>query len=236
MILECSECHTRYLVPDSAIGPEGRTVRCANCRHSWFQAPATTPPAPPTETATPVEDSYPGTASAAETPPGETAGVEAPEADYGAFDYQPPFRPRRNPARRWTMLAIAAGVAMLAVAGLIVYSDMPSVLAKIGLNLAPAETPLTIAKRPIERRDLPDGTEMFAVSGQVLNPTNTSQPVPDVRADLRDAQGRLVYSWTIRPEKMTLPPHGSVDFNSAKINVPVNSKTLWLSFSGGNEG
>jgi predicted Zn finger-like uncharacterized protein len=227
MILECPECRTRYLVPDSAIGPDGRTVRCANCKHSWFQAP-------PVLDLVARAEAQPTAAPAPPPPPQPERYVPPPTdsgEDYDAFAHRPPFRPRRNPAKRWTIAAIAAGVAMVAVAGAIVSFGPGGIGSLVGLSMAQDATPLTLIDNPIERRSLDNGSEMFAISGKVVNPTNERQRVPDIRAELKDAQDRIVYSWTIRPEATTLAPKSSVEFNSAKLDVPVNSKHLVLSFA-----
>ena len=39
MILKCPECTTRFLVNEALLGPHGRKVKCASCKHVWFQEP-----------------------------------------------------------------------------------------------------------------------------------------------------------------------------------------------------
>ena len=234
MILECPECSTRYLVPDSAIGADGRTVRCATCKHSWFQPPA--PIELPAEAILAEPEEVDGEAEApprvVPPPPAPPPPVVEPVQDYDAFAHRPPFRPTRNLARRRTVAAVIAGLLMLAGVAAIVWLGAPGLAARIGLPIGPAESPLRIKDNPIERRELENGSELFAVSGRVTNPSSARQRVPDIRAELRDAQGRLVYGWTITPERRVLPPGGSIEFNSAKLDVPSNSKRLELSFAG----
>lgn len=40
MLISCPNCATNFSVPDKALQPSGRTLKCAKCGHKWFQPAA----------------------------------------------------------------------------------------------------------------------------------------------------------------------------------------------------
>ena len=280
MIITCPACSTRYVVPDEAIGVEGRTVRCAKCKHNWYQdgpeleeheataaapepepepepapEPEPTPeaePEPEPETAPQPSVSHWRTAdhsleedgSSEDVSDAEEAAPDAPpayeepepepepepvasyadtsEAEHSQFDYEPPFRARRNPLKMWT----AAGVvfALLAFATIIGvnYWGLP--------DWVPVERPTFAVEEPDlvldfpgdqqDRRTLPNGTEYFGASGTITNIGRSTQDVPSILIILRDEQDRIVYKWEVVPPQPTLAPGETLTIKEAVTDVP----------------
>ena len=80
MLISCPSCATNFSVPDKALLPSGRTLKCAKCGHKWFQSP----PEPRSDFGL-DESSFP--------PPPRSAPAPEP-----TFAREPDFEPVRRPA------------------------------------------------------------------------------------------------------------------------------------------
>jgi len=295
MIIACPACNTRYVVPDSAIGVEGRTVRCAKCKHSWFQdgpeiavpeeqaaaAPLPTPPPPPppppapaatdtgeqveeapaemasdaapakpsvnhwraseTEAPTPEPSPEPSREPAAEEPAAppsfETPIEREPEpepepvfysddADVSQFDYEPPFRGRRNPLKLWTAAAAVFALLALGTVAGVSYWGLPDWVPVSRPTFGADEPSLKLEFPPDQqdRRTLPNGTEYFGASGTVTNVGRSTASVPPILIVMRDERERIVYNWEITPPQTTLAPGETVTVKEAVTDVPRSAK------------
>jgi predicted Zn finger-like uncharacterized protein len=250
MNIVCPACSTRYAIADSAIGVDGRVVRCAKCRHSWFQegpekTDATLPPAmpapPESETSPPPADTP---APPRETPPasGEAAAPSVypnlTQTDHfeetpSSFAHEPPFRPRRHPATVWVMSAIVlALLAVAAVAAMATYGVpdwLPLPLDSFGLRDSFARpAPDLVLDFPASRqqpRPLPNGSRFFNVSGSVRNAGNVRRAVPTLLIVLRDARRTIVYVLETAPPKPVLAPGESETIDQAIIDPPSSART-----------
>ena len=127
------------------------------------------------------------------------------------------------------MAAIAAAVLMLAATAAVSWLGLP----RIGTGFAIGEaggSALRIEDQRAERRPMASGNELLTVTGRIVNPTGERQGVPSIRAELRDAQKRVVYRWSISAPVAELQPRQSATFNSAEVDVPRGAQSIHLDF------
>jgi predicted Zn finger-like uncharacterized protein len=322
MILTCPSCGTRYVVKDGAIPAGGRTVRCAQCRHSWHQGPeeasagegaepiqhipeqghseaaadpardhplgggggtarmsqlgdhahpdlgsstedsdaqplpgpgrrplaseltsgadATEPQrSPPPLAGTEVEpdrDTMPAEAADAPEPyPEEAVPVEEPApversshplraSRSETEDLYSPFAARDEeddaPRSRWPLVALLTLLAIAAIATAFWFLAPVELKSRMGLAQASDQSPLLLQVKQHSRQQLASGNQMLEVSGLVINPTDETQTVPPLQAQLRSLNQEVVHRWTIPPPAPRLAPGGSASFNSAELNIP----------------
>lgn len=218
MRLLCPNCSATYDVADGAIGPAGRKVRCRACGTSWVQAPPVLElEAAPVEAPIPVP------------PPIEVAPVAAPPPET-TLDRPLPFAMPRSLLRGPLLLGLLVLIVVaLGVAVTLVAWGPRQVAGALGLADRPVPLGIAITRQP-DWRMIAGGSELFAVTGRIWNPTSTGQPIPDIRAELKDQRGHTVYSWTITRPAAYLAPNQSIDFDGAAVDVPRTSQRIAVSF------
>ena len=149
-----------------------------------------------------------------------------PDAETSHFDYQPPFRARRNPLKIWTAAAaVFAAIAFSTIAA-VSYWGMPDWIPLSRPTFAANEPDLVLEFPPAQqdRRTLPNGSEFFGAVGTITNVGRESRSVPSILIVMRNEREKIVYSWVLAPPKPTLAPGEKMTVVEAVTDVPRSAK------------
>lgn len=248
MKLVCPSCDSGFLVDATAIKPTGRKVRCGRCGNSWLAMPVETIPDELTdlqEEQTEVFRAQAGPDEArakGEPPPPDVAlprsivslsGPVPPEAPPGHWRSS-----RRRPDREGGRSGLLVGWALFAlcaaalVVGLVVGRQQL-------MAWAPETAPLYVLLGLADERPIPpaplvqlrlrdvtsgrrqvNGTPELVIEGEIFNPTDRSQDVPELVATLMDPTGIELKRWVFAAETDVLPPGGHAPFHTSTADPP----------------
>lgn len=200
MILQCSNCGSRFQVDAEAVGVAGRRVRCGRCRHEWWaratpESAVTTPTSP-----SPVE--------AMQSLPLE-ANVPAPP--------EMPWRRRAHWVAWGLFVLVVAGIVAAAVwRERIVLSYPASRGVYVAFGVQPRDPADGISVVDIVSGSQVDaGTVMLVVEGRIENVAQGTRRVPPLLATLYDEGDREIMSWTFNVDEPVLEAGDSVAFRTA---------------------
>jgi predicted Zn finger-like uncharacterized protein len=246
MILTCTSCSTRYYADDAAIGPTGRTVRCAACGFSWFAEPqlelrtqAVTakasevrPEGPQQEPLT--RERVERLRRAAEQPgPAPSAAAK--------FRAQQAERMRRERMRAAVVVWGATGAALAASAtGMVAFRQdvaelwprSASAFAALGLDVNVYG--LEFYDLAVER-DFDGATPILLVSGEVRNIGRDAKLAPPVRISLRDTRSHEIFELVNVVTDQPIEAGASIPFQIRVENPPEDAVDLEATFASFSE-
>jgi predicted Zn finger-like uncharacterized protein len=229
MILECTACHARYLVPIGLFAQGGRTVRCARCKNQWH---ATLPtnvdiflPIAPEEGIAEATSSQSPETSTGSHPAGESIAASTLAAAGEMLHDFTANLPAVVVNRQWfrPALKIAGGViAFLALVAwpvldrqqiVEVMPDLRDFYEWAGLHINHSGSGLIFDEVKSEIK-YDAGTMRLNVDGVIHNTTSEAQLIPDIMARAIGPDKHIIQSWWVAAPAATVDAGGDVPFHT----------------------
>ncbi len=227
MLIVCPSCASEYVLDAARLPPEGRTVRCAACRETFFVTPEAESPAPEAAEQEAEVEAISVAATSGRDPaaPGPRRGPRA------AKPPRPALRARfaALPAALWLVLA-----ALLGLGGLVgARASVVAVLPQTARLYAAAGLPVNLAG--FDLGDIaafaagPGGA--LTVEGDVVSRRRETAALPPILVELLDAQGEAVYHWQAEPPRAALEPGESARFTARLAAPPAGARGVRVRFA-----
>ena len=222
MILSCPSCGTRYLVDPTALGSNGRMVRCAKCANTWRQEPPVDMPR--------RVDVLPPLSGTRAVPAGSNLPV---------------LVERRRRADRIAWLALALLVMLVVAGGLalrdsIVTAWPPSarLYQLLGFD-TPSQGHEALGLRFHDvawKKTVESGVAILVITGSIENVSADPLAVPAIRVGLLDANDQELHHWTFAAATAELAAKTSTNFTSRVTGPPPGATSLSVRFAPAEPG
>ena len=233
MLIVCPACASAYEIEASHVGADGRSVRCAACRETWFVGPGAAADA--SEVAGAAAD-WEG-----DRPDAAVRAAGGPAAEGGPAESSAP-EPSAGPKRRGAARlppALAAGLAVFALVPLAllgrttVVRAMPqtaSLFAGIGLpvNLRGVDLRDIFAFRKPAEGDRPGE---LVVEGDLVGAGRGRAEVLPVEIVVRDDHGQPLYRWCVPAPRVALEPGETARFRASLSAPPPQGRRVEVRFA-----
>ncbi len=252
MILTCPDCSTRYSAPDGAVGPNGRTVRCANCGTTWFvsaepdifelrdnQVPELEPVSAPAGDA----QTHSVLPEPSHTPDPLPRTVEEP-----AVGAHVQIRDKADQVRRNRRLIGVSMIWFVTLGLLLIAAVLAYLFRQPIVNRVPAAAsiykavgvPVKLAgldfELPKTRNAEIDGVPTLLINGYIINRSSETQTVPMIELSLYDNSGQVLNVWAVEPPKPVLKSKERAEYVSQLPNPPIDAVSLKYRFLDEREG
>ncbi len=257
MIITCPNCQSRYEVAAQALGERGRKVECASCHAAWKALPIPEPQ-PADKMFSAEEEAELDAAFEEEEARAALAKPASPPAQVEKPKPVPPATPeeaarlyerrkalekrqqllKRNLPqarlrRAWRMVLT---IALLTLVGGGIFlrepitrmvPDMAGIYAAVGL-------PVNVVGIEFEEvktlRSLRNGAEVLSITANLVNVSGRSVPVPPVLVSLLDAEGEVLFEWSVVPQVQVMQAGDWSEFSTQLTSPPEGAADLHLSF------
>ncbi|MGH6882295.1 MAG: zinc-ribbon domain-containing protein [Hypericibacter sp.] len=242
MIITCPACSTRYSMDPTSLGPEGRRVRCAKCKHVWQQTPPDDMPkrvdlAPPEPAPAPAPTVAPVAMAA-------SSSATAASALGGPSEERVAIPPRPRPAPRTGMgaglgililliviIGLAAGAGYLFQKTVVAsWPDAREIYDALGIAQPVLGKDLEISNITFVNQTI-DGQPVLVVHGEIFNKGQATANLPNLLATLRTQQRQWLFDWIFAIDKRTLAPGETVTFTTTAKTPPKDAKLLEVTFT-----
>jgi predicted Zn finger-like uncharacterized protein len=245
MVIVCPSCASEYIIDPARLGGDGRTVRCANCRTTWFVTAEEQPDGDTTLADLPSQpgwDNADQVGAGPERLPGYAAdaqkGTKARARRERAFSFA---GLASSPAARRAAVAVVT-IGCFALPFLVVGSRARVVEALPATAKLYAGVGLPVNLRGLEFRGMKSelvaaGADIvLVVEGEVVNITGRDATVPPIEISVRGADGQMLYSWTNEAPQAVLGPSETASFRARLAAPPEGARHVLVHFAARGDG